>query len=51
MAAGLHVGVYFFSQAVTEEEAVEEARFVLDCIAPYDITFPVVFDWDPVSSD
>ncbi|MDD6274825.1 MAG: GH25 family lysozyme [Clostridiaceae bacterium] len=51
LAAGLHVGVYFFSQAVTEEEAVEEARFVLDCIAPYDITFPVVFDWEPVSSD
>lgn len=51
LAAGLDVGVYFFSQAVTVEEAVEEARFVLDCIAGYDISFPVVFDWEPVSSD
>ena len=45
LAAGLEVGVYFFSQAVTVEEALEEARFVLDCIAGYDISFPVVFDW------
>ncbi len=51
LAAGLEVGVYFFSQAVTVEEALEEARFVLDCIAGYDISFPVVFDWEPVSSD
>ena len=34
---GIKVGVYFFSQAVTEEEAVEEANFVLDRIAPYNI--------------
>ena len=51
LAAGLDVGVYFFSQAVTVEEALEEARFVLDSIAGYDISFPVVFDWEPVASD
>mgnify|MGYP003308030584 CR=1 FL=1 len=28
--AGIDMGVYFFSQAVTEEEAIEEADFVLD---------------------
>lgn len=44
--AGLDVGVYFFSQAVTTNEAREEARFVLDCIKDYDITYPVVFDWE-----
>ena len=44
--AGLRVGVYFFSQAITVEEAVEEARFVLDFIKDYNITFPVVFDWE-----
>lgn len=32
LAAGLRVGVYFFSQAITVEEAVEEAEFVLDFI-------------------
>lgn len=46
LAAGLRVGVYFFSQAITVEEAVEEAEFVLDFIKDYNITFPVVFDWE-----
>lgn len=44
--AGLDVGVYFFSQAVTTNEAREEARFVLDCIKDYEISYPVVFDWE-----
>ncbi len=46
--AGLQVGVYFFSQALTPEEAVEEAEFVLTWIEGYDITYPVVFDWEEV---
>lgn len=46
LAAGLEVGVYFFSQAVSEEEAEEEGRFVLELIKGYDITYPVVFDWE-----
>ena len=50
MAAGLDVGVYFFSQAVTEEEAREEARFVLERLEGYDITYPVVFDWERQSA-
>ena len=44
--AGLDVGVYFFSQAISVEEAEEEARYVLDYIVGYDITMPVVFDWE-----
>lgn len=48
--AGIHVGVYFFSQAVTAEEAFEEASFVIERIRDYDITFPVVFDWETISS-
>ena len=46
--AGLQVGVYFFSQAIDAREAAEEARFVLEQIKPYDVTFPVVFDWEIV---
>ncbi|MDO4540485.1 MAG: glycoside hydrolase family 25 protein [Syntrophomonadaceae bacterium] len=46
--AGLDVGVYFFSQATTEEEAREEAELVLDCIKPYKILYPVVFDWEVI---
>ncbi len=44
--AGLRVGVYFFSQAINTGEAIEEAEFVLDFIKDYNITFPVVFDWE-----
>ncbi|MCR5209345.1 MAG: glycoside hydrolase family 25 protein [Lachnospiraceae bacterium] len=44
LKAGLKVGVYFYTQAVTEEEAVEEAEFVLENIAPYNVTLPVVID-------
>ena len=43
-AAGLKVGVYFFSQAVDETEAVEEASMVLDQIRNYKISYPVFLD-------
>lgn len=48
--AGLDVGVYFFSQALTEEEAVEEAEYVLNWIRGYDISYPIVFDWEEVDA-
>ena len=44
--AGLQVGVYFFSQATNQTEALEEAQFVLDTIADYPVDGPVVFDWE-----
>ncbi len=47
--AGIPVGVYFYSQAISVEEAAEEARFVLSRIQNYDITYPVVFDWEALS--
>ena len=50
-AAGLDVGVYFFSQAVNVGEAIEEAQFVLSLLNGYQIDLPVVFDWEKVSSD
>lgn len=46
LAAGLQVGVYFFSQATTIAEAVEEAQYTLKLIQGYRITYPVVFDWE-----
>jgi GH25 family lysozyme M1 (1,4-beta-N-acetylmuramidase) len=48
--AGLEVGVYFFSQAITVEEAQEEARFLLDLIDGYDLTGPVVYDWETIGT-
>ena len=47
-AAGLKVGVYMFSQAVTVQEAIEEANFVIERIAKYNVELPVVFDWEKV---
>lgn len=42
--AGLKVGVYFFSQALDEIEAVEEASMVLNSISGYQISFPIFLD-------
>ncbi len=44
LAAGINVGVYFFSTAITEAEAEEEAAWVCDFISAYDITYPVAYD-------
>ena len=48
---GMQVGVYFVSQAVTPEEAEEEARILLEWIEGYPITYPVVFDWERQDHD
>lgn len=50
IAAGLDVGVYFFSQSVGAIEAAEEANYVLGLIADYNITMPVAFDWEPLEN-
>ncbi len=44
--AGLKVGVYIFSQAITQEEAVEEANYVMSLISGYHVTLPVVMDYE-----
>jgi len=49
-AAGVKVGIYFFSQAKNTEEAVEEAEFVLENIKGYEIAYPVVFDTEEVTT-
>ncbi len=50
-AAGLDVGIYFFSQATSILEAQEEAEYVLEAIRGYPIGYPVVFDWEFITSD
>ena len=50
-AAGLDVGVYFFAQAINEEEAKEEAEFVLKHIAEYELQLPVVYDPESILDD
>lgn len=48
LSNGIKVGVYFYSQAITQEEAQEEAAFVIEKIAPYKFDGPVVFDTERV---
>lgn len=50
-AAGLKVGVYFYSQAITVEEAREEARYVLQLLDGRELDMPVVFDWETPAAD
>ena len=49
IGAGIKVGVYVFSQAINEAEIREEANLVLEKIAPYKITCPVVFDVEKIA--
>ncbi len=49
-AAGLECGVYFFSQAVNEDEAREEADFVLAQLGTTSLDYPIVFDEEVVGT-
>lgn len=51
IANGINVGAYVFSQAVTQEEAVEEARRAIDIVSPYAQGIPIVIDVEYVPSD
>ena len=50
-AAGLKVGLYFYSQAVNEAEAAEEASMVLRLCSGYNISYPIYFDTEKVAGD
>lgn len=47
--AGIETGAYFFSQATSVEEAVEEAKYVCSVLEPYDMTYPVIYDWERIA--
>lgn len=47
----IDVGVYFFTQATSVEEAEEEAQYVLDAIEPYHVAYPVVIDVEAVTNE
>lgn len=46
--AGIGVGVYFFSQAITEEEAREEVKWIYDKVKEYRLDFPICIDSEAV---
>lgn len=45
-AAGMEIGVYFYTQAITREEAVQEAEFVLEILKTHPIDGPVAYDME-----
>lgn len=49
--AGLMVGAYFFSQAVSVEEAREEALYALELTEDWELDLPIVYDWEYISED
>ena len=48
---GLLIGVYFFSQAANEEEAIAEARMVLQILDDRKLDLPVVYDFENITGD
>lgn len=42
--AGIPIGAYFFSTAISEEEAMEEAAWTVAMVSQYPITYPIVYD-------
>ncbi len=50
-AAGLDVGVYFFSQAVSVLEAAEEAVYTAHLLENYTLDLPVFFDWEFIGTE
>ena len=48
-AAGLDVGLYFFTQAINEQEAIDEANFVLTQIQGFPLTLPIYYDIEAVT--
>lgn len=51
---GLDIGVYFFSQATTAQEAEEEAEYLigfLDMFAPETFALPIFYDWESIAGD
>lgn len=50
VSAGIQVGVYFFSQAITPQEAIEEADFCVAALQGQTIPYPIVYDWEPYDS-
>lgn len=53
IAEGLDIGVYFYSQAINQEEAVQEINFVVQNLDPYrgNVKYPIAFDMEFVAND
>ena len=50
-AAGLKVGVYFFSQAISAEDAKQEANYTLEKLNKRALDYPIGFDWENIQEE
>ena len=50
-AAGIKTGGYFFSQAITEDEAREEAQYCQQVLGGLKLDFPLAYDWEIIKDD
>ena len=48
---GIDTGVYIFAQSISEEEAIEEAEYILSLIEGYEVNMPIVYDFEPIRKD
>lgn len=50
---GIDIGIYFYSQAITQDEAIEEVNFVVQNLEPYraHVKYPIAFDMEFVAND
>lgn len=46
LAAGLKVGLYYYTEAINTKEAIEEAQYCIDKAKDYNITLPIVYDYE-----
>ena len=49
--AGILTGAYFYSQAVNETEAVEEANYIVGAVSGFNVKYPIAIDLERVSGD
>ncbi len=48
---GIQIGAYFYSQAITEAEAIEEANYIVGAVSGFNIRYPIAIDIEKVSGD
>lgn len=51
IANGIDVGIYFYSQAVTVEEAIEEANYAVAAIQGYAVSYPIAFYTESIENE
>ena len=49
--AGIQIGAYFYSQAINENEAVEEANYIVGAVSGFNVKYPIAIDVEHVSGD